>query len=149
MKAKNFLIVFAVILIAMSFFACDIFTTSKIGKDTDPKPKTITVKYARILPVLHPDYPDEITLNWYYEPSQGGACDVPKIAEDTFSISGIGIMTETRITICVRDPRHYNGSSDQMCQYLYIDGQELSVSSQRGQTIFIYGNDGKIRYPGT
>ena len=146
---KNFLIVFAVILIAMSFFACDIFTTSKIGKDTKPKPKTVTVDYARVLPVPNPNGMDAPGLNWSYDPYQGGVIIMTKAAEDNFTASGVSIMTETRITIFVIDGRMYNGSTAKVCKTLKIDGQELEIGSTYGQATFIYDNDGKVRKPGT
>ena len=144
MKAKNVLIVFAVILIAMSFFACDIFTTSKIGKDTKPYPKNITVKYVRVQPIPSPSSPNLISLTWLFGSYQGGDGPMTLISDNEFQRGGVLIKTETVITICVTDPQEFNGSPCEVCKYIYIDGQELVVSYTYGQVKFIYHNDGKV-----
>ena len=148
MKAKNFLIVFAVILIAMSFFACDIFTTSKIGKDTKPYPKTVTVDYAQVLPLPNPFLSTALRpLVW-------------KIGENTQSVfmtyvsdynftATASIMTESLVEIWVNDPEMYNGFTGEVAEDIEIDGQKLNASSLYGHAKFIYHNDGTITYPKT
>jgi len=147
MKAKNFcLIVFAIIAMAVLFMSCG--TVGPTDPDRIPKASSVRVDYLRVLPVPTPQAMDDPTLGWSYDPYQGGASNMTKIAEDSFSVSGISIMTETKIRIWVRDPRMWNGTSLEVCKALKIDGQELETGSIYGTITFIKGNDGKIRKSG-
>jgi hypothetical protein len=146
MKAKNVLMICVILAMAVIFTAC-----AQVGPtdpDRVPKSSNVRVEYLRVLPVPTPQAMDDPTLGWSYDSNQGGASNMTKIAEDSFSVSGISIMTETKIRIWVRDPRMWNGTSLEVCKTLKIDGQELEVGSIYGTITFIKGNDGKIRKPG-
>jgi len=145
---KNFLIVFAVILIVMSFFACDIFTTSKIGKDTKPYPKTVTVDYAQVLPLPNPVPGAFKVVGWTKSAQEYNYTDLTYVSDYNFTAT-ISIMTESLVEIWVNDPEMYNGFTGEVAEDIEIDGQKLNASSLYGHAKFIYHNDGTITYPKT
>jgi len=146
MKAKNVLIIFAILAIAVSILSC-VGAVGPTDPDRTPKPKSVRIDYSRVQPVPYPDGRDVVGMNWRYDPYQGGVIAMTKTGDDAFSISGISIMTETRVEIWIVDIRMWNGNSAEVCKSIKIDGQEFEVSSTYGHAFFIYGNDGKIRKP--
>lgn len=140
MKAKV-LMIFAIVVIAIYLSFCG--TVGPTDPDITPKSKSVTVDYARVLPVLNPEAMDITTLNWRFGNMEGGMADMSKTAENTFS-AGAFIKTETRIRIWVNDPRMWNGSSLVVRRILKVDGQELVITGTHGELTFIYHNDGRI-----
>lgn len=136
----------AILPMMMFFTACASATGPDDPVDKTPHPKSVTVKYVQVLPLPNPEAADDIaTLVWVYDPYQGDFSNMPKTAENTYQIGGVRIETETVIHIYVADPQEWNGSSNWVGKYIYIDGQELVVSSTYGEVKFKYGNDGIVK----
>jgi len=140
MKAKNVLIVFAILMISVMFTNCG--TVGPTDPDNLPKDKSISVQYIRQPPVDY-NVGDVVTLKWNY-PNYTGATSMAKTAEDNFSC-GAQIKTETKISMTAEDWRKYTECGYYAGHIFKIDGYQLpNPGSNCGAREFIYHNDGTI-----
>ena len=129
----------------LAFFLCfvDISCRSTTAPDITPREITVTVKYIGALPITNPGASDIVSLGWSF-PDESGSTDMPKVAENSYEVGNVGIITETVITINAFDLK----IGAWVCKYLFVNGKELPTDSVYGTTTFILGNDGKVRKPG-
>jgi hypothetical protein len=146
MKAKNVLMIFAMIAMAVMFTACASITDPDDPSDT-PQSISVDVKYIRIEP-WYLESPEMVTLNWKYLDTQGSA-DMPKIAENTHFVSGVRIKTEIRITMGAEDWRKRGKVRKHLIicftlKEVYRETEFVFNGSEYGEVVFVLHNDGTI-----
>jgi len=107
--------------------------------DTTPKSVSVEVKYVRIEP-WYLESAEVVFLNWSYT-NYADSAEMPKISENTHTIGGIMIKTETGITMRAEDWRKRGA----VRKRFFIDGFELIFNgSEYGDVVFVHHNDGTI-----
>jgi hypothetical protein len=139
MKAKNVLMIFAMIAMAVMFTACASIT------DPDdpflPKDKSISVQYIRQPPIDY-NVGDVVHLIWNYS-NYSGRASMTRTSEDNFSC-GAQIKTETKIGMTVEDLRKYHDYGN-VRERLFVDNHEFIFDGPiSGGIEFVYHNDGII-----
>jgi hypothetical protein len=141
MKAKNALMIFAMIAMAVFFTTCN---TGSITDDVIPKDETVSIQYVR-QPPIDGFQPDAADIHWFYS-SFEGAAGMSRTAEDHFSASA-SIKTETEILLNIRDMRKATECGGYVRRLVTIDNHTyVYEGSNCGNIKFIKRNDGSIEF---
>lgn len=143
MKVKNFLMIFAIVLIAMFFSSCGTVGPTDPDDPFLPKDKTIGVQYIRVEP-YDPSIGNVVTLRWNYTNYVGAQRMSPNASDENKFTCGAQIKTETKIGMFVEDWRKaYQGYN--VRKRLFVDNHEFIFDGPvEGGIEFVYHNDGTI-----